>query len=106
MTAPTTLGALARTLRSKNAGVDLVTFDLFFEDAAALGRVISSGVLTEERVANLYSCKPDDIVNFVVMPNIHAVKITMRRAVSSGRPGDSDVFGAQQYALLSELIVP
>lgn len=106
MSGPTTLGALARTLRSKNAGVDLVTFDIFFEDAAGLTRVLESDVLTPESVAQLYSCKPDDVVTFVVMPRIHAIKVTLRRAVSSGRPGDSDVFGAQQYAPLGTLVVP
>jgi hypothetical protein len=106
MTGPTTLGSLAKTLRSKNAGVDLVTFDVFFPDAESLDRVIASGVLTRAKVADLYRCSESDVVNHLVMPDIHALKFTIRRLRSSGRPGDSDIFGAQQYAILQDLVIP
>ena len=33
------LAAIAKTVRSKNAGVDLITFDVIFSDAAAYERV-------------------------------------------------------------------
>jgi hypothetical protein len=106
MTGPTTLGSLAKTLRSKNAGVDLVTFDVFFPDQGSLDRALASGALTPARIAELYRCSEEDIVNHLVMPDIHAIKFTIRRLLSSGRPGDSDIFGAQQYAILQDLVIP
>ena len=36
----------------------------------------------------------------------HAIKINMRRRIASGDPGETDVFGAQQYAPLLELEIP
>lgn len=106
MSEPVTLGSLAKTLRSKNAGVDLVTFDIFFPDAESLERALASGLLTPARVADLYRCPEQDVVNHLVMPAIHALKFTIRRLCSSGRPGDSDIFGAQQYAILQDLVIP
>ncbi len=40
------------------------------------------------------------------LAELRAIKFTVRRSRPSGSPGDSDVFGAQQYAPLLEIDVP
>jgi len=45
----TTLGDLARLIRSKNAGPFVLTFDIMFDDKADYLRVRDSGVVTKER---------------------------------------------------------
>ena len=42
---------VARTVRSKNAGPDFITFDIIFSDEAVYREVKESGVLTAETVA-------------------------------------------------------
>jgi len=42
---------VAKTIRSKNAGVDKVTFDVIFPDPATYNRVRESGVLARRRSA-------------------------------------------------------
>jgi hypothetical protein len=97
---------LATTIRSKNAGVDHVTFDVIFADHTAYERVRAAGVLTREVVARLYRVPLEDVTHFVHVEAAPAVKFTLRRARPSGDPGETDVFGSQQYPPLFDLEVP
>ena len=97
---------LAGTIRSKNAGVDHVTFDIIFVDRAAYDRVNTSGVLTRETVARLFGISGDDVTHFVHVEAAPAVKFTLRRPRPSGDPGETDVFGSQQYPPLFDIEVP
>ncbi len=97
---------LATTIRSKNAGVDHVTFDIIFSDRPAYDRALASGVLTREAVAGLYRVPPDAVTHFVWIESAPAVKFTLRRDRPSGDPGETDVFGSQQYPPLFDLEIP
>jgi hypothetical protein len=101
-----TLRDLATTIRSKNAGVDHITFDLIFRERANFERVRDSGVLSRAKVAVLYAIPEERVTDFVVFEPANAIKFTIRRARPSGSPGESDVFGAQQYAPLFDIEVP
>ena len=102
----TTLSALARTVRSKNAGVDKITFDVIFPDRQTYEHVKRSQVLTRAKVASLFSIPDSRISDFVEFDPGCAIKFTIYRLVPSGSPGDSDIFGCQQYAPLLTLPVP
>jgi hypothetical protein len=101
-----TLRDLASTIRSKNAGVDHITFDLIFRERANFERVRDAKVLSPEVVARLYGIPRDRVTDFVVFEPANAIKFTIRRARPSGSPGEHDVFGAQQYAPLFDIEVP
>ena len=100
------LTELAKTIRSKNAGVDLITFDVIFTSRENYERVRNSGVLTRETVAKLYRIPPERIADFVEFDPANAIKFTIYRLKPSGSPGDPDIFGAQQYAPLLDVEVP
>jgi hypothetical protein len=100
------LSELAKTIRSKNAGVDLITFDIIFSDRANYERVRKSAVLTRESVAKLYGIPQERIADFVEFDPANAIKFTIYRLEPSGSPGDPDIFGAQQYAPLLDVEVP
>jgi hypothetical protein len=100
------LGDLARTVRSKNAGVDRITFDIIFPDRQTYDAVRRSRVLTRETVAQLYGIPDARISDFVEFDPACAIKFTIYRDRPSGSPGDSDIFGAQQYAPLLDIVVP
>ncbi len=102
---PRRLAELAKTIRSKNAGVDRVTFDVIFDDAANYEDVKRSGVLTRETVAALYGVPDSRITDFVTFDPARAIKFTMLRSRPSGSPGDPDIFGCQQYAPLLDIEV-
>jgi Domain of unknown function (DUF4387) len=100
------LSALAKTIRSKNAGVNLITFDIIFAERATYERVKRSCVLTRETVRKLYGIPPGRISDFVEFDPGNAIKFTFYRLRASGSPGDPDIFGAQQYAPLLDVEVP
>jgi len=100
------LSALAKTIRSKNAGVDLITFDVIFADRTAYERVKCARVLTRESICKLYRIAPERIADFVEFDPGNAIKFTIFRLRPSGSPGDADIFGAQQYAPLLDIQVP
>jgi hypothetical protein len=100
------LSELAKTIRSKNAGVDLITFDVIFNNRESYERVKAAGVLTRESVCRLYGIPPERIADFVEFDPGNAIKFTIYRLRPSGSPGDPDIFGAQQYAPLLDIDVP
>src|SRR4051812_17277389 len=100
------LSDLAKTIRSKNAGVDKITFDIIFRDRENYERVKRTRILTRERMAALYRIPAERISDFVEYDPGYAVKFTIYRLSPSGSAGDGDIFGAQQYAPLLGLEVP
>ena len=101
-----TLAELAKTVRSKNAGVDKITFDVIFRDAETYQRVKRSGVLTRATVASLFNIPDARISDFVEFDPASAIKFTIYRLTPSGSAGDPDIFGCQQYAPLLGIVVP
>jgi hypothetical protein len=100
------LSELAATLRSKNAGVNQVTFDIIFRDAETYQRVLTSGAVTRETVAALYRIPVERISDFVTFDLANAIKVTMYRSRPNGSPGDWDILGCQYYGPLMEIEVP
>ena len=97
---------LAKTIRSKNAGVDRITFDVILADRAAYDRVRRTGVLSREAVCRLFRIDHARITDYVEFGPALAIKFTIRRTLPSGSPGDGDIFGSQQYGPLLGLEVP
>ena len=106
MTNTQPLKDLAKTIRSKNAGVNKITFDIIFRERAAYERVRRSGAVTREAMAALHRIPLARISDFVEYDPGLAIKFTIFRLRPSGSPGDGDIFGAQQYAPLLDLQIP
>lgn len=100
------LHELAKTIRSKNAGVNKITFDIIFREPAQYARVKRARVITRESMAALYRIPAERISDFVEYDPALAIKFTIYRERPSGSAGDGDIFGAQQYAPLLDLDVP
>jgi hypothetical protein len=100
------LEEIAKTIRSKNAGVNQITFDIIFPDAASYRRVVASGAVTRETVARLYGIEPSRISDFVTFDPANAIKFTIYRTRPSGSPGDWDILGCQHYGPLMDVEVP
>jgi len=100
------LADIAKTIRSKNAGVDKITFDVIFADSATYAQVRDSGVLSREAVCRLFGIDAARISDHVAFDPALAIKFTIYRQRPSGSPGDADIFGAQQYGPLLDLEVP
>lgn len=100
------LDELTLTIRSKNAGVDQVTFDIIFPDRETYDRVVESGALTEARICDLFRIEPAQISHFVRFDVANAIKFTLYRERPNGSPGDWDILGCQHYGPLLDLEIP
>jgi len=81
-----------RPIRSKNAGVDKITFDIIFRDRENYERVRRARVLTRESVAKLYRIPDERISDFVEYDPGCAIKFTiyrLRRAAARATPTSS-----------------
>lgn len=99
------LSDLAKTIRSKNAGTDKITFDIIFRERETYDLVKRSGVLTRDSVCRILNVDPARLTDFVEYDPAYAIKFTILRVRPSGSVGDGDIFGAQQYAPFLDLEV-
>jgi len=90
-------------IRSKDAGPFMLTIDLFFANEDARRAFRDSGVLSAERIGELYRVDPAQVLVFD-LDDIGAMKISFPRPVPSGEFGDTDITGGQQYGLLVDMI--
>ncbi|MDN4526432.1 DUF4387 domain-containing protein [Fictibacillus fluitans] len=100
------LHELAKTIRSKNAGTDKITFDIIFKEKEKYELVRQSGVITKESISVLYQVPEEKITDFVHYDPANAIKFTILRDRPSGDPGDGDIFGSQQYPPLLTIEIP
>lgn len=99
------LNEVAKTIRSKNAGIDLVTFDVIFADQEVYTYVKEHRLITKEQVADLYGISEEAFEVFVYFDPAKAVKFTINRPDPSGNPGEHDVYGAQKYAPMFDYVL-
>lgn len=97
---------LAKTIRSKNAGTDKITFDIIFEKEENYDRVKKSRVLTKRSIARLFNISEERISDFIEFDPANAIKFTINRLQPSGSPGETDIFGCQQYPPLLDIEIP
>ena len=100
------LAEIAKTIRSKNAGVDKITFDVIFAERADYDLVRDSGVLSRAAVCRIFGIPDTRITDYVEFDPALAIKFTILRSLTSGNPGDADIFGSQQYGPLLQVPVP
>ena len=80
--------------------------DRVSESFGAYDRVRRSGALSREAVCRIFSITPERITDHVEFDPALAIKFTIRRTMSSGSPGDGDIFGSQQYGPLLGVEIP
>jgi len=100
------LSELAKTIRSKNAGTDKITFDVIFRERDAYETVKRSGAISRAKMACLLNIDEARITDFVEYDEACAIKFTILRERPSGSAGDPDIFGSQQYAPLLDIEIP
>jgi hypothetical protein len=100
-----TVGEVARIVRSKNAGIGLITVDILCEDRSAYEAV--SAALTRERVAEAYGVAPGAVSQIIQFEAGHALKVNFSRAEIAGGAGlgETDLYGSAQYTPLLDIEV-
>ena len=102
---PRQLGEIAKVIRSKNAGPFWMTLDVFFGSDADFAHVQNAGVLTAEKIGELYGVDPALVKRFE-LPEIKAMKFSIPRAVVAGSFDDRDLHAGQQHVPLARVPIP
>ena len=94
------LAELATVIRSKNTSPFTYSLDIIFKDPAVYASFKAGQHIDRKLIAELYGLAPEAVLDVIYFDPAAAIKICLPRDVSSGAPGDRDVYGAQQHAPL------
>jgi len=97
---------MARVIRSKDAGINRLTFDVLFVTKDAYEAALRSNYFCARNVADELGFELVSVVGAYFVDNCNAIKITVERPIISASPDERDVFGAQQQAMLERMVVP
>lgn len=96
----TTLAQLALVVRSKNTSPFTWALDIIFRERGDYRDFKDRQRIDRDLIARLYNLAPEQVLDVIYFDPAAAIKICLPRDVSSGAPGDRDVYGAQQHAPL------
>ncbi|HAR36667.1 MAG TPA: DUF4387 domain-containing protein [Acidobacteria bacterium] len=94
---------VARVIRSKNSGPFELTLDIMFKDRRHFELFREKKIITARKIARLYRIPETDVLKIVYFEPSQAIKVTLKRKIPSGAPGDTDIYGAQQHVPLFDL---
>jgi len=91
---------IARTIRSKNAGAFMITVEIIFDSPEIYQKIKRGGLISSSTISKAYNIPENSIEGFVYYDPGLGIKANFRRDHPSGGPGETDVYGCQQYAPL------
>jgi hypothetical protein len=94
---------IAKTIRSKNAGIHFLTFDIIFENKEHYEMVKNSRMINKKMISKIYKVPEEKVVGFYEYDPGLAIKATIDRPLVSADVGDPDIYGCQQYAPLMDI---
>ena len=97
---------MAVVIRSKDAGVNRLTFDVIFTSAANYEAALRSNVFHKASVAQILNLPPERVVGTFFVDACNAIKISIDRPNISASVDETDVFGAQQQSAIERLSIP
>jgi hypothetical protein len=97
---------MAVVIRSKDAGINRLTFDIIFTSGENYEIALSSNTFSRENVARILGLPLDRVVGTFFVDTCNAIKISIDRPNISASPDERDVFGAQQQSVIERLSVP
>ena len=97
---------IAVVIRSKNAGVNRLTFDIIFTSAENYEAALRSNVFHKANVAKVLNLAPERVVGTFFVDACNAIKISIDRPNISASMDEHDAFGAQQQSAIERLSIP
>lgn len=97
---------MAVVIRSKNAGINRLTFDVIFNSAEQYATALRSNVFHKGNIAKILGLPVEKVVGTFFVDTCNAIKISIDRPNISASLDERDVFGAQQQSRIERLTVP
>lgn len=99
-----TLASVAQVIRSKNAGINELTFDVTFKRRTHLHTALRLCIFAPLAMAQVFGIDVEDVLGCYVHHQSNTIKVTTHRKCLAGDPTDGDVYGAQQHGALLQKI--
>jgi hypothetical protein len=97
---------MAVVIRSKDAGINRLTFDIIFTSGENYEAALRSNVFSKNNVARILALPVDRVVGTFFVDTCNAIKISIDRLNISASVDERDVFGAQQQSAIECLSIP
>jgi uncharacterized protein DUF4387/acyclic terpene utilization AtuA family protein len=97
---------MAVVIRSKDAGINRLTFDILFTSGENYEAALHSNVFAKDNIAKVLNLPPSRVVGTFFVDSCNAIKITIDRPNISASMDERDVFGAQQQAVIERMSIP
>jgi Domain of unknown function (DUF4387)/Acyclic terpene utilisation family protein AtuA len=97
---------MAVVVRSKDAGINRLTFDIIFTSGENYEAALHANVFTRCNVADILGLPPERVVGSYFVDSCNAIKISIDRPNISASMDERDVFGAQQQVAIEQMSVP
>lgn len=93
-------------LRSKDAGINTITYDIFFKNEEYYRLALVSNMFIKDKIAEILAVPKEHIKGTYRSDSCYAIKISRYREMIAGTPGSPDVFGAQQHMKIEKMNIP
>jgi hypothetical protein len=100
------LAEMAVVVRSQNAGIGHLTFDVFFSTGDYYEAALLSNAFCRINIAKTFQIDPERVVGTYFADACNAIKITIDRPAVAAGFRDRDLYREQKQAALVELSVP
>ena len=97
---------MAVVIRSKDAGINRLTFDIIFTSGENYEAALHANIFTRCNVARILGVPPERVVGSYFVDSCNAIKISIDRPNISASMNERDVFGAQQQVAIERMSVP
>ena len=94
---------MAAMIRSKDAGVNRITFDIVFASGENYEAALYSNAFSKDSVARVLNLPAERVVGTYFVDACNAIKISIDRPNISASMDERDVFGTQQQAALERM---
>jgi hypothetical protein len=97
---------MAVVIRSKDAGINRLTYDIIFTSGENYAAALHSNAFSPANVAKVLGLAQQRVVGTFFVNTCNAIKISIDRPNISASVDERDVFGAQQQAAIEALDIP
>lgn len=97
---------MAAVIRSKDAGVNRITFDILFTSGESYEVALYSNAFSRDNVAKVLGIAPEHLVGTYFVDSCNAIKISIDRSNISASMDERDVFGVQQQMAIERMDIP
>jgi hypothetical protein len=97
---------MAAVIRSKDAGVNRITFDVIFTSGENYEAALYSNAFSRDNVARVLNVPPHRVIGTFFVDSCNAIKVSVDRPNISASMDERDVFGAQQQSAIERMNIP